>query len=66
MPIMRDFAVATVLVVLVGTIPSKAVSELENNFLGLLFAFAIGLGTKETLPSLSREPVPRDAMGELV
>ena len=55
MPIMRDFAVATVLV---------DVSEGENNLVRPILVRAVGLGTKETLPSLERAPVPSDDMGD--
>ena len=55
MPIMRDFAVATVLV---------DVSEGENKLVRPVLERALGLGTKETLPSWERAPVPSDAMGD--
>jgi len=66
----RDFAVDTVLVVLVGAIPSKRaagslVAEGEKKLLPI-FERAVGLGTKETLPSFPRAPVPSDDIKELV
>lgn len=47
-----------VLVVLVGAISSK-------KLLTPLFERAVGLGTKDTLPSSLKEPVPSDAINEL-
>ena len=70
----RDFADDTVLVVLVGAISSKqnggfdkslAQREAEKNLLPL-FECTVGLGMKETLPSLPKAPVPSDDIGELI
>lgn len=38
--------------------------DVEKLFLLLLFSRAVGLGINETLPSISNEPVPNDAINE--
>mmetsp|Transcript_9383 Transcript_9383/g.22246 ORF Transcript_9383/g.22246 Transcript_9383/m.22246 type:complete len:128 (+) Transcript_9383:1107-1490(+) len=65
-PMMRDFAVDTISAVLARGPSLSEPGMGDEKKLKPLFERAVGLGTKETLPSLPSIPVPSEDINELV